>query len=159
MLLTPESPHKEEQKLATYEARMEMLRLSFKGVNNINITDVERSLSPPYYTVQTLRYLTDQYSDTSFFWCIGEDSLVNFDSWHQWEEILDLCHLLVARRPSFEKSSVEPWILENAHFVDHQPVDISSTQIRTLAKEGQSIADLVPPPVADYIRKHSLYQS
>ena len=36
--------------------------------------------------------------------------------------------------------------------------DISSTEIRQRVRDGESIEDLVPPRVADYIRKYELYR-
>lgn len=159
ILLTPESPHKKDQELTEYSSRMKMLQLSFKGIEGITITDLENRLSAPYYTVRTLRYLTNHYPGKSFFWCIGEDSLINFESWYRWEEILDLCNLLVALRPSSERSSLNSRIIENTHFVDHNPVDISSTRIRALAHESKNLTDFVLPSVASYIEQHKLYQS
>jgi nicotinic acid mononucleotide adenylyltransferase len=35
---------------------------------------------------------------------------------------------------------------------------ISSTEIRQRVRDGESIGDLVPPRVADYIRKYELYR-
>lgn len=158
ILLTPESPHKTEQQLTSYDLRMEMLQRTFEGIKGIKITAVENKLSPPYYTVRTLRYLTGQYPDKSFFWCIGEDSLVNFESWHKWQEILDLCNLLVARRPAFATDELNSSILKHAYFIDHQPVDISSTEIRSLVRKGKSIRDYVLPSVAELIDQQNLYQ-
>lgn len=158
VLLTPESPHKAGQKLTHYDLRMEMLHRTFDEIEGIKITDVEQKLSPPYYTVRTLRYLTDQYPDTSFFWCIGEDSLASFESWYKWQEILDLCNLLVARRPASATSELNARILHHAYFVDHEPVDISSTEIRSLVQKGQNIQDFVLPSVAEFIDQQNLYQ-
>ncbi|MCW9706313.1 nicotinate (nicotinamide) nucleotide adenylyltransferase [Fodinibius salsisoli] len=158
VLLTPAAPHKEGQQLTSYELRMEMLHRTFDEIKGIKVTDIESRLSPPYYTVRTLRYLTRQYPDQPFFWCIGEDSLADFESWHKWQEILDLCNLLVARRPASETGALNAKIKNHAYFVDHQPVDISSTQIRSLVQEGKSISNFVPPSVAEFIAQHKLYQ-
>jgi len=36
--------------------------------------------------------------------------------------------------------------------------DLSATALRQRLAEGQSCDDLLPPPVADYIRQHGLYR-
>jgi len=37
-------------------------------------------------------------------------------------------------------------------------MDVSSTEIRRRVAAGESIANLVPPPVASYIARHRLYR-
>jgi len=41
---------------------------------------------------------------------------------------------------------------------DYVEVDVSATDIREAVAQGRSIGDLVPPPVASYIEKYSLYR-
>ena len=50
-----------------------------------------------------------------------------------------------------------PGIGERLILLGNPRVDISATAIRTLAAEGKSIDELVPEPVAEYIKKHKLY--
>lgn len=44
------------------------------------------------------------------------------------------------------------------YLTDYVAVDISATQVREAAARGDSLAGLVPTPVANYISKYKLYQ-
>jgi nicotinate-nucleotide adenylyltransferase len=44
------------------------------------------------------------------------------------------------------------------YLTDYVSVDVSATEIREAVEQGRSIDDLVPPKVAAYIEKYSLYQ-
>ena len=55
--------------------------------------------------------------------------------------------------------SADPQVLRTPHdTVALPPMDVSSTDIRARVANGQSIAELVPAPVARYIARHHLYQ-
>ncbi|MEX0723975.1 MAG: nicotinate (nicotinamide) nucleotide adenylyltransferase [Gracilimonas sp.] len=157
VLLTPYPPHKQENNPATYELRLKMLKDAFKGMSNIKISTVESELPKPSYSVQTIRHFKKEYPDTTFFYCMGEDSLAKFHTWKFYTEILEECELLVAQRPGETHQEVENLIIERTHFVSHTPLDISSSDIKKLVSEGQSIQGLVPQAVAITIEKEQLY--
>ena len=158
ILLTPESPHKSRQKIAPYSLRYQMLDGVFGDFENILISDLEQQLTPPYYTVQTLEYLADQYNDRSFFLCMGEDSLINFHKWHRWQDTLAYCNLLVAARPHYRPDKLSDEIAQQAYYVDHEPMDISSSQIRKRVREEKDISNFVTTNVAQIIKQNSLYK-
>jgi nicotinic acid mononucleotide adenylyltransferase len=54
-------------------------------------------------------------------------------------------------RPGFK--SAEPGV----KVIPMSPMPISASAIRERAARGENIADVVPPSVANYIRKHKLY--
>lgn len=131
-----------------------MLKMAFREYKNVMVSDLETNLPKPSYTLQTVRYLKNHYEDHNWFLCIGEDSVVHFDSWYQYKEILQLVTLVVAERPGFDKEKVKPEILEQTIFVEHNPVDISSTKIRN---KTLNTGEVLPDEVAAYISKHNLY--
>ena len=64
----------------------------------------------------------------------------------------------MAKRPGVDSSDISGDILERAIFVDHDQVDISSTEIRKKARNSDDkLRTLVPEAVAMYIFKHNLY--
>ncbi len=154
ILLTPTPPHKQNKNQASYNHRFEMLKMAFREYKNVMVSDLETNLPKPSYTLQTVRYLKNHYEDHNWFLCIGEDSVVHFDSWYQYKEILQLVTLVVAERPGFDKEKVKPEILEQTIFVEHNPVDISSTKIRN---KTLNTGEVLPDEVAAYISKHNLY--
>ena len=155
VLLTPDPPHKRNIEKPSYHHRMEMLRLAFSEMERITISDLETTLPQPSYTLQTVNHLTKRYPDTLFYLCIGEDSLASFDTWYNYNEILDKTDLLTAERPGYSAENIPENIRESVIFVDHNPVDISSTRIRSQSFKKNYDC---PEPVIDYILTHRLYE-
>ncbi len=156
VLLTPHPPHKESD-LSSYETRYNMLQKTFGDMGKVSVSTIENKLPKPSYSVQTVRHLKAEYPDHTFYFCMGEDSLAQFNTWKFYTEILKECELLVARRPGVTHEEVEDQILSRTHFVDHTPKDISSSQIRELVAGGDSIENLVPDHVVKIIEKEQLY--
>ncbi|WP_440998881.1 nicotinate (nicotinamide) nucleotide adenylyltransferase [Fodinibius sp. SL11] len=158
VLLTPDPPHKKGKPQAAFQSRLKMLRAAFSGYDNIKVSDIEQQLTKPSYTIQTLRYMKDKYPDYSFYLCIGGDSLQNFKKWKEWQTILNYCDLLVAQRPSVDTKNIDPSLRDHIHFVDHEPVHISSTMIRNAIANGDDILDFVPLSVKQIIASKQLYR-
>lgn len=155
ILLSPSPPHKQGQHQAETSHRFEMLKLAFNDIKEAKVSDLERNLPKPSYTLQTIEHLQKKNPDHLFYLCLGEDSLLHFHKWHRHEDILERVYLVVARRPGIDTSGVDQNILEKVIFIDHDPVAASSTAIRQA--NGDKISDL-PQPVVDYIKKHNLYR-
>lgn len=155
IILSPYPPHKQNQEQADFSHRFNMLKLAFRDIENVTISDLEQKLEKPSYTLQTIEYLQKENPETLYYLCIGEDSLQYFDEWHKYREILEKVDLIVVERPGFDKSEVDASILEHAIFVEHQPYSISSTAIRK--KAGESEEDL-PEAVVGYIKENQLYK-
>lgn len=161
IILTPHPPHKERSSITDFKTRMEMLELAFSGRDNIRISGIEKELPSPSYTIRTILHLENAYPDNQFYLCIGEDSLADFNRWHKYGDILEHCGLLVAIRPDtqYGKDDIDPDIYKHIHFVDHEPVDISSTELRNKIRNGEKVDGLVPSRVREFIQSHKLYRS
>lgn len=154
---SPDPPHKTGNNLSPFNHRFKMLKLMFSDSENIIISDFEKSLPRPSYTVNTLKALHKDYPETEFFLCLGEDSIVHFHKWYEYKQILSDIVILVAERPGFDKHLVKPDVLEKVIFVDHNPVSISSTVIRDELSAGKNSAH-IPETVAQYILENELYR-
>ena len=159
IILTPYPPHKSEKNLSPYSLRKRMLQQAFKDVEGVVLTDVETELPKPSYTLRTLLYLKKQYKNERFYLCIGEDSLSDFESWYGWSEILKHCDLLVAARPGFQTDHVNEDVMKHAHFIEHEPVNVSSTGLRLKLSRGEDVGHLVPDGVYNLIKEYNLYQN
>lgn len=156
VLLTPNPPHKNSEG-TDFEHRLKMLKLAFRGIEKAVVSDLERKLPSPSYTVQTIEYLQKKNPDTNYFYCLGEDSIKIFHTWHRYSEILERVPILVAERPGFSSEGIDDDILERTIFVDHNPVDMSSTKVRNHKNEDRF--SNLPEIVKKYIHDHNLYQS
>lgn len=157
VLLSPYPPHKMEEQRAGYNDRLQMLNMVFGEIPGVLISTVEKDLPKPSFTVRTIQHLKNEYPSRDFFFCMGEDSLSAFHTWKFYREIIEECELLVARRPGADHQEVEEAVLSKTHFVDHDPLDISSTGIKSMVRSGQDISEMVPERVCNYIEKEHLY--
>ncbi|TVR16956.1 MAG: nicotinate (nicotinamide) nucleotide adenylyltransferase [Balneolaceae bacterium] len=151
--LTPSPPHKDHLTQAPYHHRLRMLELAFAGFDQVRISDLEKSLPAPSYSLQTMQSLKASNPACLFFLCMGEDSLESFHTWHRYKELLAEVTLLVAARPGSNGGLVAEEILEKTIFVSNSEIDISSTTVRSRTAEKH----VLPEPVAEYIRKNNLY--
>lgn len=158
ILLTPFPPHKQGKKHISYEDRKQLLKLAFKDHKNVKICTVEQKLPKPSYTLRTIEHLQNKNKGMKFYLCIGEDSLANFYTWKDHHKILTKCDLMVAERPGVSHADVEKQVIEKVHFVNHEPVKVSSTMIRSLISSGNAVNHLLPPKVYKYIIDNELYQ-
>ncbi len=157
ILLTPFPPHKLKEKHVDYPNRLNMLKSAFAYLN-VKILTIENELPKPSYTYRTIQHLKSENPNTSFFFCMGEDSLEKFGTWKHYDLILNEADLLVAKRPDTNHEEVSKEILGKTVFVDHHPIDISSTEIRERIKEKDFIEKVLPDDVISLISKENLYQ-
>lgn len=159
VLLTPDPPHKTGQAQVGFQTRLKMLQAAFTDMDHVTISDLEHRLPKPSYTIQTLRYLKEEYPHYTFYLCIGGDSLQNFKQWKEWKQILNYCDLLVAERPSSYVKNIDPELKEHIHWVDHVPVQVSSTMVRNAIATEKDISGLVPLSVKQIIETENLYKN
>jgi len=150
-------PHKLGRTLTPFAHRYEMLRLAVAGHDAFIVSDLENRLPPPNYTVHTLRHLRQEHPTHRWFLLLGADSLLEFPTWYQPQEIVQLAMLLVVARPGYRIP--EGWASQFPYrTIDTPLVEISSTDIRHRVREGRSIRYLVPRAVECYIAQHHLYR-
>ncbi len=158
VLLTPYPPHKQSKQQTSYKTRLEMLEVAFQAMDKLRIQTIENELPKPSYSVQTIRYLKNEFPETDFYYCMGEDSLAQFNTWKFYDEIIAECELLVAQRPGISHHKAEQRILARTHFVEHQPLDISSSRIREQIGKEETVGDFIPTDVVKIIEKEQLYK-
>lgn len=157
VLLTPYPPHKSGADHTSYELRLKMLEAAFRNVEHVSINTIERKLPKPSYSIQTIQHLKEQFLENDYYFCMGEDSLSQFHTWKNYHQIIEECELLVAQRPGETHKNVVKEILQHTHFVNHEPLDISSSDIRDKVKAGKPVSDEVPKSVLKIIEKERLY--
>lgn len=159
VVLTPHPPHKEDRELTDFSHRFEMLKRALGDIENLMISDIEQKLPKPSYTVNTVKHFKNEFPGSNLYLCVGEDSYAHFTSWYKWQQILDNCFLLIAGRPNSGDRDVPEEIRSNAIFVEHDEVEISSSEIREKLRKGENVNEYLPGKVADYIKKHQIYRA
>ncbi len=158
ILLTPYPPHKQEVNYVDYDIRLKMLKAAFGHDEKIQISTLENELPKPSYTINTILKLKEAYPDTLFYFCLGEDSLEHFHKWKYYDRILDEVKLLAAQRPGSTHKNVDSLVSERSLFIEHEPLRISSSEVRDKISSGESIEDCVPGSVLDIIEEEGVYK-
>lgn len=157
-------PHKDALDLIAPQYRLQMVQLAVDGIPGFEVSGVELAREGLSYTVDTLREFHRENPQDELFLIVGSDMFFTLDQWYCIDEIFSLATICCAAR--------EPGIFHRMTQFAQQyrqrggrcivlnvPVmEISSTQIRQAVRHGQSIHELVPAPVEEYILKEDLYQ-
>ncbi|KPU83438.1 nicotinate-nucleotide adenylyltransferase [Psychromonas sp. PRT-SC03] len=159
------------------EQRSTMVRLSIKKQEKLSIDTRELNRAQASYTIDTLKELKQDHPHTPICFIMGMDSLLIFDTWYQWQDILNYCHLIVSHRPGYKcdfndeiKALLDEKKTENKedlhyfqagkiYFQSTTQLAISSSQIRTALQQQQSVDYLLPDAVITYIQAQQLYKN
>lgn len=169
------APHKTGSHCSTRQ-RCEMVKLAAFEYPQLKVDERELNRNSASYTIDTLKEIRAQHANTPICFMMGLDSLINFTSWYQWQDILNYCHLVVCFRPGWQgefnqtvqallkahqtecADDLQQQISGKIYFQATTQYDISSTQIRLNIKQNKSIENLLPKTVCDYIELHQLYK-
>jgi nicotinate-nucleotide adenylyltransferase len=155
-IVSPLNPLKRHSKSLIHEFdRIDMVERAIDDQPHFKAKDIEFHMHKPNYTINTLVYLEEKYPDKEFKLIIGEDNLVNFKKWKNYDLILDNYGLLVYPRPNSGESTLKNH--RNITFVEAPQIDISASFIRKSVKLGKSIKYLVPDIVYEFIKDRKLY--
>jgi nicotinate-nucleotide adenylyltransferase len=151
-------PHKSSDELADVEHRLEMTKRVVSGNSSFRLCDIEIERAGVSYTVETVRALQTQHSDTDFCLIIGSDSLDHFDEWHRPDEIAERIPLVVYKRPGVIDTVPDPQFARHVRYVAAPVMEVSGTEIRSRRRAGRTIRYLVPEEVYTYIKNNGLYR-
>lgn len=149
-------PHKTGNTAATPELRFRLVEAAVASEPQLEASRVELDREGPSYTVDTLKDLQTQQPDAQWSLIIGLDSLVDLPKWKDHQGIYQRARLLVVPR-SGEKFKIPKSLVGKYDMLPFEMIDVSSTDIRRRVAAGESIAELVPAPVATLIDKEGYY--
>jgi len=153
-VVSPQNPFKISSNLLNEYQRLHLVRLAVEGERKLKVSDIEFHLPKPSYTIDTLTYLEEKYSEHRFSIIMGGDSFQNIDKWKNAEVLLKRYPIYIYNRPGFAvNAKSESQIVVNAPLLE-----ISATYIRNCVKNGKSIRYMVPDVVREEIEKGSYYK-
>ncbi len=169
-------PHK-QQPNSTTAHRLAMTHLVCQQYPEFTLCDIEAKRDTPSYSVTTLQVLKQEHPNDQLLFIMGMDSFINLPKWYQWQQLFELCHIVVYQRPGWnielnpqmqqlltERQGDKATLQQNNPpscglifpiEITQQPY--SSTDIRSQLADQQLKADALPQIVIDYIRQHNLY--
>jgi nicotinate-nucleotide adenylyltransferase len=137
--------------IAAFERRLEMCRLAFAPLGKrVEVSAIEGERKAVSYTIDTVRELKSRCPSDQFRLIIGSDILEETNKWKDFEGLRRLVEIVTLPRLSAADMRGEK---REAFFFP----DLSSTMIRERLARGESVEELVPRTVLQYIREHRLY--
>jgi len=180
-------PHKPHYNIANALDRLNMTQLAIDSNPLFECSSIEIKRKGLSYTIDTIHELSNLYShNVQFYYLIGMDAFLAIHSWKSFEMLFDQIPFIVMSRPEINsdpfkmnqhfieyiqqtiskdyihsqqsKCMVHPK-KQRIYYCQVTALDISSSQIRTYLKKGQSIQYLLPDLVYEFIFNKKLYQT
>ena len=167
-------PHRSPPRVDA-QRRLELVRAAVADQPGFVVDDREVRRDGPSYTVLTLAELRAELPEAPICLIVGMDAFRGLPTWHRWQELLGLAHLLVAPRPGWvapaggvlgellaahRASSPEALRAGPCGRILVQPVtqlEISSTELRESLAHGRDPRYLVPDAVRALIGASGCY--
>ncbi len=169
-------PHRDTPH-ADARTRLALVQAAIEGEPRFRVDDRELRRDGPSWTVHTLRELRAELGSRPLCLVVGMDAFIGLTSWHRWEEILELAHLLVAHRPGWAAPAegvlgqlLRERRVETGPALQAAPagrigicavtqLEISSSAIRELVRAGRTPRYLVPDPVCRLLAASGCYMA
>lgn len=160
-------PHKCGAAGTASEIRLLMTRAAFDGLDpQISVSDFEIRCADVSYTYRTLRHFKVA-EDADVYFLTGADKFVSVDSWKCPEIIFDSAVIVCAMRdgdPAVYEDVIAKARLYKERYgartetLKVSPIEISSSEIRRIYREGGDLSALIPPAVLKIMDTHHLYR-
>ena len=157
-------PHKPYRTLSPDADRLEMCRLAFSSLPQVEVNDYEIKQGGTSYTYLTCKHFRALFPDAEIFFLVGTDMLRNFPYWREPQSIVNDVTIAVCGRNDEDGWWEEEQRIFTEKFgkpfarVDYNGEDVSSTKIRVLAGAGMRLTDFLDEKTAAYIEEKGLYK-
>jgi len=174
-------PHRDEP-LADPMQRLAMVRAALAGQPDMVLDDRELKRDGPSYMIDTLESLRSELTTEPLCLILGMDAFMGLSSWHRWQELLTLAHLVVMHRPgkslhdvnskqaaevttllkSRQVKDVKALQVKPAGSIFLHPIsqlDISASKIREMVAKGKNPRYLLPDVVLQMIKVQKIYKT
>ncbi|MBQ9485530.1 MAG: nicotinate (nicotinamide) nucleotide adenylyltransferase [Clostridia bacterium] len=142
--------------------RINMLKIAFKGVSGVEISDFETLNGGKSYSYITTEHFAEEYKGARLYMIVGGDMLADFKTWKYPERILAAASLAVFRRQDYfcDLGSEREYFIKRFGtefmLLNYVGKTVSSTAIRTYLAFGLK-PNGVPEGVFDYIKERGVY--
>lgn len=178
LLPSAQPPHRAQPERSAVQ-RLQMVTLAIQDSPDLCVNDCELRRDKPSYMVDTLRALRQDWGQQQpMSLILGSDAFAHLTTWHCWQQLFDLCHLIIVARPNepplsrllnaelqacFAQRQTEDsanlhqqaaGLIHVQYFPD---LEISATALRQALMQGDSVRHLLPDAVLAYIQAEQLY--
>ena len=153
LFLIPAGNPWQKSEITDAKHRFEMVKKVGKDLDKVEVLDTEIIKSGPTYTFETLQELQIKYPTSEFILILGSDAVAGIDTWKEPNLVKTLARIYVVQRAG---DFTQDWHFDR---IQMPPIQISSTQIRDKVTNNESISELVPKSVDEYISTNGLYKN
>lgn len=161
--------------VASAEHRMEMVKCAVANEPTLIADNREIRRKGPSYMIDTLLDMRKEMPNTPLCLLVGIDAFLGFASWHRYNDMLDVAHIVIAHRPQYQLPAtgviadlVKHKRQTDTSYIHHHlagglllwpitALDISATDIRKQIAMGKNPRYLLPDNVYQYIKQHGVY--
>jgi nicotinate-nucleotide adenylyltransferase len=122
--------------------RLAMAHAAFDELPLVHVSDVEIQRLGPSYTIVTARELLENADSVDLI--IGADLAMQLDGWHEATDLRDLVEVGIVPRPGSVTLEPYGW---RCYEIPMEPVDLSSSYIRTMTSHAENLGNLLPAAV------------
>lgn len=155
-VVSPQNPLKKKKGLLEDYHRLNLVKEAIEDDHRFQACDIEFKLPYPSYTIDTLTYLREQYTDRDFAIIMGADGLINFHKWKNYMEIIRSTTRYIYPRSGINISDLDN--IENCIFINAPLIEISSTFIRNGIREKKDLRYFMNEKVYKYIKDMHFYE-
>lgn len=170
-------PAHKSRLVASPKQRLKMLELATLNQPSLVVDDRELVRESVSYTFETLCSFRDQLGESeNLYFVLGMDAYLDLPSWHQWQSLLNVAHIIVCRRASVKTLPPALRLFEQAYrvrsmdelkaapcgfvyYVENAAVEVSSSEVRARLWRDDSVTGMINPEVARFISEQKLYRS
>lgn len=169
--------------LASSVQRLQMVRLAIHGQLGFEVDESEVHRTDKCYSVDTFSALRNELgAEQSLCLILGSDAFLQLHTWHRWQQLFELTHIVVMQRPGRPLGNAIMQADETLHqqyqtrlapspqllhesasglivVLDMPQLEISATDIRSRAAQNKNLRYLLPDGVVNYIQINQLYRS
>ncbi len=155
---------------ASLEERIEMMRLTFEGIENLSL-----GISSKGLFVEKLDLIKKLWESEKIRFLVGMDTMLRIlspsfyeDPDSAWKKLFENSEFIVAERMDMDEEEIKEVLkernlegyLNKIKFLKTDPSirKISSTEVRERIKRNQPVSDILPEMVEEFIRERGLYR-
>ena len=155
-------PHKKGRRITPAEHRLAMTELAVRGEEGFSVSDIEIRRGGYSYALDTVNAFREIYGEEAeIYFITGADAIVTIAQWYRADELMRRCRFIAAARPGYSFDDTNEVLAkygDRVSLFSEPALSVSSSEIRARVAAGETIEDMLPPAVIDYIEAHGLYR-
>lgn len=129
----------QKEELISLEHRIKMLELAFEKEEKMEILNISNK-EKKTCAIDTFHVIDQRFPEAERFFIMGSDNYKKINDWKNANELLTKYHYIILDRENGEAK------------------EISSSKVREKIKRGQTVENLIPSQILEYIEQKNLYK-